>query len=80
MLKRLLLLPALATALLTACSGPSADTAAPAARLAYFEQQQQVLAGVSRQYSATLDSAALFTSQHPAPAKPAKPGASATSK
>ena len=56
------------------------STTAPAARLAYFEQQQQVLARVSRQYRATLDSAALFTSQHPAPAKPAEQGASATSK
>ena len=46
------------------------STAAPAARLAYFEQQQQVLAGVRRQYRATMDSAALFIQQHPA-AKPA---------
>ena len=41
-------------------------TAAPASRLAYFQQQQQVLADVSRQYRATLDSALQFTTQHPA--------------
>ncbi|MDB5233414.1 MAG: hypothetical protein JWR44_407 [Hymenobacter sp.] len=40
-------------------------TAAPATRLAYFQQQQQVLAGVSRQFRATMDSAAMFISQHP---------------
>ena len=40
------------------------STATPAARLAYFEQQQRVLAGVRRQYRATMDSAALFISQH----------------
>jgi len=45
------------------------STATPAARLAYFEQQQQVLAGVRRQYRATIDSAALFISQHPASSK-----------
>ena len=54
---------------------PDSTTAAPA-RLAYFRQQQQVLAGVSRQYRATLDSAALFIAQHPAPAKPAAPAPS----
>ena len=41
------------------------STATPAARLAYFEQQQRVLANVRRQYRATMDSAALFISQHP---------------
>ena len=41
-------------------------TAAPASRLAYFQQQQQVLASVHRQYRATLDSAIKFTTQHPA--------------
>ena len=41
-------------------------TAAPASRLAYFQQQQQVLASVRRQYRATLDSAIKFTTQHPA--------------
>ncbi|WP_310391260.1 hypothetical protein [Hymenobacter sp.] len=46
-------------------------TAAPAARLAYFRQQQQVLARVKLQYRATIDSATLFISQHPgAPAPP----------
>lgn len=40
------------------------DTAAAAAtRLAYFQQQQQVLAGVSRQFRATIDSASLFVGQ-----------------
>ena len=42
------------------------STATPAARLAYFEQQQQVLASVRRRYRATMDSATLFISQHPA--------------
>ncbi|MBJ6109942.1 hypothetical protein JAO73_13045 [Hymenobacter sp. BT523] len=41
-------------------------TAAPAARVAYFRQQQEILAGVSRQYRATLDSAQRFTTEHPA--------------
>ena len=49
-------------------------TATPAARVAYFQQQQQVLAGVSQQFRATMDSAALFISQHPA--KPAAPAPS----
>ncbi|GAB3325698.1 hypothetical protein ACFQT0_14360 [Hymenobacter humi] len=40
-------------------------TAAPAARLAYFQQQQQVLAGVSQQFRATIDSATLFIRQLP---------------
>ena len=46
-------------------------TAAPATRLAYFQQQQQVLAGVRRQYRATLDSATQFHAQHPAVGKAA---------
>lgn len=41
-------------------------TAAPATRLAYFQQQQQVLDAVSRQYTSTLDSATRFTTEHPA--------------
>lgn len=41
-------------------------TAAPATRLAYFQQQQQILDGVGRQYLATLDSATRFTTEHPA--------------
>ena len=40
-------------------------TAAPATRLAYFRQQRQVLAGVQRQYRATLDSSITFTTGHP---------------
>ena len=53
------------------------STAAPAARLAYFRQQQQVLAGVSQRFRATMDSAALFISQHPATsARPASPASS----
>jgi hypothetical protein len=51
-------------------------TAAPAARLAYFQQQQQVLLGVRRQFRATMDSATLFISQHPAAATPAAPASS----
>ena len=46
-------------------------TAAPAARLAYFQRQQQVLAGVSRQFRATIDSASLFIGQQ----RPASPAA-----
>ena len=43
------------------------DTAAtPAARLAYLQQQQQILNRVHRQYQATLDSATRFTTEHPA--------------
>ncbi|MBD2768110.1 hypothetical protein IC235_09430 [Hymenobacter sp. BT664] len=42
-------------------------TGAPAARLAYFQQQQQVLAEVSRQFQATIDSATLFLQQLPPP-------------
>ena len=49
------------------------SAATPAVRLAYYQQQQQVLAGVSRQFRATMDSAALFISQHPEPASPAAP-------
>jgi len=41
-------------------------TAAPATRLAYFQQQQQVLDALSRQYTSTLDSATRFTTEHPA--------------
>ncbi|WP_210515826.1 hypothetical protein [Hymenobacter terricola] len=41
-------------------------TAVPATRLAYFQQQQQVLNAVQRQYRATLDSATRFTTEHPA--------------
>ena len=41
-------------------------TAVPASRLAYFQQQQQILNAVQRQYKATLDSATRFTSAHPA--------------
>ncbi|MGY3087605.1 hypothetical protein ACVWYF_000631 [Hymenobacter sp. UYAg731] len=41
-------------------------TAAPATRLAYFQQQRQVLDAVQRQYKATLDSATRFTTAHPA--------------
>jgi hypothetical protein len=51
-------------------------TAAPAARLAYFQQQQQVLAGVRQQFRATIDSASLFIKQHPAAATPAAPASS----
>lgn len=48
-------------------------TANRATRLAYFQQQHEVLAGVSRQFKATIDSATLFISQLPgtAPAAPA---------
>ncbi len=41
-------------------------TVAPAARLAYFRQQQQVLTGVRRQYRTSLDSATRFHTEHPA--------------
>ena len=41
-------------------------TAAPATRLAYFQQQRQVLNAVQRQYKTTLDSATRFTTEHPA--------------
>lgn len=54
---------------------PLDSTAAPAARLAYFQQQQQVLARVSHQYRATLDSATRFTTTHPAPAAASLPTA-----
>lgn len=40
-------------------------TAAPTARLTYFQQQQRVLDAVRRQYRATLDSSIRFTTQHP---------------
>ena len=42
------------------------STATPAARLAYFQQQQQVLAGVRRLFRSSLDSATKFQAQHPA--------------
>ena len=52
------------------------DSAAPpAARLAYFQQQQQVLAGVNRQFAATMDSASLFIKTLP----PTSPAAAPTS-
>ncbi|GAB3572074.1 hypothetical protein GCM10027345_02330 [Hymenobacter daeguensis] len=41
-------------------------TAAPATRLAYFRQQQQVLDAVGRQYNSALDSATKFHTEHPA--------------
>lgn len=46
-------------------------TAAPAARLAYFQQQQQVLADVRQQFRATIDSAAGFIRLLPAATTPA---------
>ena len=55
------------------------STATPAARLAYFQQQQRVLAGVRRQFGATMDSAALFISRHPAAAPLARPAAAPAS-
>ena len=42
------------------------STAVPATRLAYFEQQQLVLAGVRHHYRAALDSAKRFHTEHPA--------------
>lgn len=47
----------------------------PAARLAYFQQQQRVLAGVHRRFRATIDSATLFIKRLPA----ASPAAASTS-
>jgi hypothetical protein len=41
-------------------------TAAPATRLAYFQQQQQVLDAVGKQYTSALDSATKFHNEHPA--------------
>ena len=41
-------------------------TVSPATRLAYFQQQQQVLDAVQRQYKATIDSATRFQAEHPA--------------
>ena len=46
-------------------------TVAPATRLAYFRQQQQVLAQVNRQFQATIDSATLFLQQLPSASAPA---------
>lgn len=43
----------------------SDSTATPEARLKYFQEQQQVLNSVQRQYRSSLDSAARFTTQHP---------------
>ena len=42
------------------------STATPAARLAFFQQQQQQLAGVRRLFRSSLDSATKFQAQHPA--------------
>ena len=42
------------------------STATPEARLAYFQQQQQQLAGVRRLFRSSLDSATQFQAQHPA--------------
>ncbi|WP_345057417.1 hypothetical protein [Hymenobacter glaciei] len=42
------------------------STATPEARLSYFKQQQQLLAGVRRQFRSSLDSATKFQAQHPA--------------
>ena len=42
------------------------STSTPARRLAYFQQQQQVLAGVRRLFRSSLDSATKFNAQHPA--------------
>lgn len=44
------------------------STATDEARLAYYQQQQQILGGVSRRYRATMDSASLFIKQLPAAA------------
>lgn len=40
-------------------------TAAPATRLAYFQQQQQMLDAVGKQYTAALDSAIRYRTEHP---------------
>ncbi|OGX81244.1 hypothetical protein [Hymenobacter glacialis] len=48
------------------------STATPAARLAYFQQQQQLLATVSQQFRATIDSASLFINRQPALPSPAE--------
>ena len=54
----------------------SDSTATPEARLAYFEQQQQLLKGVQGQFRSSLDSATRFITQHPpageVPPTPAK--------
>jgi hypothetical protein len=52
------------------------STAAPSAQLAYFRQQQQVLATVSQKFRATIDSATMFINKLPAAAAPAKAPAS----
>ena len=46
------------------------SAAAPTARLAYFRQQQQVLAKVSQRFRATIDSATLFINKLPTAAAP----------
>ena len=48
-------------------------TAAPATRLAYYQEQQRVLARIREQFRTTIDSATLFINRHPAPATPARP-------
>ncbi len=48
------------------------STATPAARLAYFQQQQRLLARVSQQFRATIDSATLFTNSQPVLASPSE--------
>ena len=50
-----------------------ASTATPAARLAYFQRQQQVLAGVRRLFRSSLDSATKFNALHPAAGVPVPP-------
>ena len=47
------------------------STATPAARLAYFEQQRQVLGSVRLHYHTALDSANRFRTAHPAAGKTA---------
>jgi hypothetical protein len=51
-------------------------TAAPATRLAYFQQQKQILDAVQRQYKATIDSATRFHAAHPAAGDVPTPSAS----
>ena len=52
------------------------SAATPAARLAYFQQQQQQLAGVRRMFRSSLDSATTFHAAHPAAGDVAAPSAS----
>lgn len=49
------------------------STVGPAERLAYFQQQQQILAGVQQQFRATIDSATLFSKSLPATTPAAAP-------